>query len=376
MVEMITESLATKYRPVLAKDVIGQEAFKNMLKSIKSSGKVPKAVLFTGETGCGKTTLARVLARHINKIHDISIANDVYEYNIGTNGTAEDIRDLVSKLKFMPRNKDHKSIYILDEVHRLTKTSASALLKEIEEPPAHVVFILCTNEPGALLPTIRNRCQKVELKPYTLEQIIQLLKKVCDGEDFSVKDEILQRVAEGCNSQLREALVVLQGLFDQLKANKNLSDEELNDLLKEVVKFDEYNNVGRFLVCLYMGNLRVAYQELLKATDMDRFLSLAQNMHQRWVKILINPNNLSKQELIKSGIGFTTDFQSVEVIQDKIQKKGKKVEVVIPYIIAQITELLVKVKEKSLIAAFNLQDCFLAEAGKCCIEVQNLLATA
>lgn len=356
MVEMVTESLATKYRPVKMKDVIGQEDFKNMVKTIQKTGVVPKAVLFTGDTGKGKTTLARVLARYINKVNDITQANDIFEYNIGVNGTADDIRDLVSKLRYMPRNPAHKSIYILDEVHRLTKTSASALLKEIEEPPSHVVFLLCTNEPDALLQTIRNRCEKVNLVPYTNEEIMELLKRICTGENVSLDDKYLEIIIEGCGGQLREAIVTLQAVFNQIKAGGEISDEQLESLIEKTTKYDVFKNVNRFLISWYTGNMKIAIQEILKCKDGSAMLDFALSTNRYFIRYFFQPENISNEEF-----SFFVTPQSARNTADIIIQKFEKVKEglgkkVVPFISTKIQESLLEAKQKSLIQAFNTQD--------------------
>lgn len=356
MVEIVTESLATKYRPIKMKDVIGQEDFKNMVRTIQKTGVVPKAVLFTGDTGKGKTTLARVLARYINKVTEISQANDIFEYNIGVNGTADDIRDLVSKLRFMPRNPSHKSIYILDEVHRLTKTSASALLKEIEEPPSHVVFLLCTNEPDALLQTIRNRCEKVNLAPYTNEEIMELLKRICQGEKVDLEDKYLEIIIEGCAGQLREAVVTLQAVFNQIKAGGELSKEQLENLIEKTTKYDIFKNVNRFLISWYTGNMQIAVQEIIKCQDCAALLDFALNTNRYFIRYFFQPDKITNEEF-----SFYATPQVVrntaEIILQKFEKvKEGLAKKVIPFIAIKIQESLLEAKQKSLIPAFNNQD--------------------
>lgn len=366
--ELATQSLATKYRPIKTNDVIGQDDFKNLIRSIKETHKVPKAILFTGDTGCGKTTLARVLARNINRTKEISPAQDIFEYNIGTNGTAEDIRDLVNKLKYMPRTKGHKSIYILDEVHRLTKTSASALLKEIEEPPEHVVFILCTNEPDALLPTIRNRCQKVVLKPYSEEQIVQLLTRVCEQENVEIKEDYLKLIAQGCGGQLREALVILQGVMDQIHANKELDAESLEKLIKSETGYDIQIHVSRLIVSLYKGNYLSATQQVVACEDLNLLLTYCLSTNRMLIKAIYKPKNPNK---FPGDINaFNVPYPVLQILNEglysgysKIHEKA--VESLLPVMALRVQEHLLNIKEKSLNAAFNLQDVFFKEIGRC-----------
>ena len=257
-------SFATKYRPKTLKDLVGQSLLKSQIAGMLKSKKFPRALLLTGPSGYGKTTTARIIARHINKTLEADEKNDIFEYNIGTCGTADEIRALVNRLKYMPRNPEHKSIYILDEVHRLTKTSASALLKEIEEPPAHVIFILCTNEPENLLDTIKGRCEKLTLKAYTSEEILELLKKVCEQEELEVQDEILEKIARNSGNQPRESLAMLQGIANIIHGGKNLSEEQIDKEISAAVNNSIFEISNIFLKALYVKK----YAACVRSIDM------------------------------------------------------------------------------------------------------------
>jgi len=306
MTESITpaasSSLATKYRPLLLKDMIGQTVLKNQIAGILRRPNPPCALLLTGATGTGKTTTARVIARHINKVRECTPINDIFEYNIGTNGTVEDIRELASKIHYMPKNKSHKSIYILDEVHKLTKNSASALLKEIEEPPAHAMFILCTNEPDKLLDTLLNRCEKLELKPYTEEEILALLRHVCTNEAFDIKDEILKKIALMGNYQPRECLVSLQGISNVIAGGKNLSPEDLEARINESVKSSIFEYSNTFLVALYMKNHGAYCKRIEECGDVDSLISVSLATNRSLVKFF---SCLNSKYQIKLSYGAT-----------------------------------------------------------------------
>lgn len=249
---LTTESFATKYRPVKLKDMVGQKSARNQVAGFLKSGKLPRALLITGSSGNGKTSLGRIIARHINKVIDVTEENDIIEVNIGTNGTADEIKDLVSRLNYLPRNINHKKIYILDEVHCLTKTSASALLKEIEEPPAHVIFILCTNEPDKLLDTIKGRCEKIVLTPYTKEDIMELLHKVCEAENLNIKEEYLEKIAESSSYQPRESLATLQGVANIVRSGSSLDESQLEERISAAVKNNIFDLCNTFLKALYV----------------------------------------------------------------------------------------------------------------------------
>lgn len=268
-------SFATKYRPLLLKDIFGQDMAKKQIKGFLTSGRLPKALLLTGATGNGKTTLARCIARHVNKCKDANEFNDVYEYNIGTNGTLADVRQIAEKLKFLPRHSGHKSIYILDEAHRLNKTSASGLLKEIEEPPAHVMFILCTNEPENLLDTLRNRCEKLNLVPYTKQNIVDLLSMVCEKESIKIDSKYLEHIAESTNCQPRESLVTLQGIANLLAGGGDLTDEQIENEIKKATGDAIYDLSALLVLSLFRNNFEKAIEAVYACEDKDALISLA-----------------------------------------------------------------------------------------------------
>ena len=221
------------------------------------------------------TTLARCIARHVNKVKDANEFNDVFEFNIGTNGTLQDIRDLASKLKFMPRNENHKSIYILDEVHRLDKRSASGLLKELEEPPAHVMFILCTNEPENLLDTLKPRCMNIELVPYTEKNIVDLLSMVCEKESVNIEEKYLARIAQAANYQPRESLVTLQGIANLLAGGGDLTQEQIESEIKNATHEQIYDLAAVLVLALFRNKMEKAIECVHLCENKEALISLS-----------------------------------------------------------------------------------------------------
>lgn len=191
---MSHQVLYRKYRPQTFADVIGQDAVVKALSAVAESGNVAHAYLFAGSRGIGKTSIARIFARAIG-----TSANDTYEIDAASNRGIDDVRALRDAVSTLPFESQHK-VYIIDEVHMLTKEAFNALLKTLEEPPKHVVFILATTEVHKLPETIVSRCQVFEFRRPTVETLKGLISEVAEKEGFSIEPaaaELLALVSEG-----------------------------------------------------------------------------------------------------------------------------------------------------------------------------------
>ena len=157
MSEFVVSSL--KYRPSNFENVIGQEHVTKTLKNSILDKKIPSAILFCGPRGVGKTSCARIFAREINDFSsNDDLSFNIFELDAASNNKVEDIRDLIDKVRIPPQSGKYK-VYIIDEVHMLSKNAENAFLKTLEEPPPYIVFILATTEKNKILPTILSRCQ-------------------------------------------------------------------------------------------------------------------------------------------------------------------------------------------------------------------------
>jgi DNA polymerase III subunit gamma/tau len=206
--------LYRKYRSKSLDELVGQDHIVKALKSSIANGKVAHAYLLTGPRGTGKTSVARIIAHAVNDIeYDEDATNlDVIEIDAASNRRIDEIRDLRDKVHIAPTSLKYK-VYIIDEVHMLTKEAFNALLKTLEEPPAHVIFVLATTELQKVPDTIISRTQRYAFKPITVENIIKHLAWIADQEKIAYEPAGLEAIAEHAEGGFRDAI----GLLDQVR---------------------------------------------------------------------------------------------------------------------------------------------------------------
>src|SRR5438874_9087686 len=214
-------ALYRKYRPQDFDEVVGQETIVRTLKNAISSGQVRQAYLVAGPRGTGKASLARILAKGLNCAQGptatpdktcnacVTIANgtslDVIEMDAASQRGIDDIREIRDRVVLQPAEGRYK-VYILDEAHQLTDAAWNALLKLIEEPPPHLVFVFCTTDLAKVLPTVRSRCQTFAFARPRLPELVKLLRRVADGEGYDVPDGALSLVAKTARGSFRDAV--------------------------------------------------------------------------------------------------------------------------------------------------------------------------
>lgn len=220
--------LYRKYRPDTFNNVVGQDYTVQMLRKAIETGKNAHAYIFTGPRGTGKTSSAKIFAKALNCLHPVEgspcgeceaclnfkNSSDIIEIDAASNNGVDEIRELINNVKLVPSSFKYK-VYIIDEVHMLTASAFNALLLTLEEPPAHVVFILATTDIQNVPITILSRCQRFDFKPINKQDLVERLRYVATEEGISITDEAMEEIALISAGGMRDAL----GMLDQLASN-------------------------------------------------------------------------------------------------------------------------------------------------------------
>ncbi|MCY3804656.1 MAG: DNA polymerase III subunit gamma/tau [Candidatus Saccharibacteria bacterium] len=247
--------LYRKYRPKNLDEIVAQKGIVTVLKAALKRQSLGHAILLTGPRGIGKTSLARILAHELNQI-DYSLDQtpiDIIEIDAASNGRIDEVRDLREKIKLMPLELKYK-IYIIDEVHMLTKEAFNGLLKTLEEPPQHVIFILATTEMHKVPATIISRCQHFNLRLISDQEISEHLSQIAKKEKIDITDSAVASLAQVARGSLRDAL----SLLDQLATLNKTIDQDLiehilglppQDLTLELLKTIKNDDFQKVIEC-------------------------------------------------------------------------------------------------------------------------------
>ena len=198
-----------RYRPTHLDDVLGQSAVVKSLRDTFKRGNPPHSYLFVGPSGTGKTTLSRILASNFQ----VDPSN-IIELDAATHNGIDDMREITATLRYQGFGDTPNKLIIIDECHALTKQAWQSLLKAVEEPPAHVYLIFCTTEAGKVPATINTRCSCYTLNPVKFDDLMDLLERICDKEDFKTPTKVLEMVARAANGSPRQALTMLATVHD------------------------------------------------------------------------------------------------------------------------------------------------------------------
>jgi DNA polymerase-3 subunit gamma/tau len=300
---------ALRYRPQKFQEVVGQDAIvKTLLNAIKNDS-LAQALLFCGPRGVGKTTCARILAKEINKV-EADYDYNIFELDAANNAGVEDIRTLIDQFRIPPQIGKYK-VYIIDEVHMLSKQAFNAFLKSLEEPPKHVIFILATTEKNKIIPTILSRCQIFEFKKINQIQIEDSLKKICKENKIDFEEEALNLIASKSDGAMRDALVMFDRLVTFTNGNLSLNEVSIN---LNTLDLDTYFNFSNLILSSSIPDILSKYNEIVNI-GFDG-LSFISGLSRHYREILISK---------------FSDSQKISIYSDSIKLKyeelGKKMKI-------------------------------------------------
>ncbi len=372
------QALYRKYRPSNFDEVVGQKVIVKTLKNAIKYDRLSHAYLFCGPRGTGKTSIAKILAKTINctNLQDYLPCNecenclqynnkqsvDIIEIDAASNNGVDEIRELRDKVGLVPSFGKYK-IYIIDEVHMLTTSAFNALLKTLEEPPKHVIFILATTEPFKIPITILSRCQRFDFKKISVDDIVSRLRAIADAENIKIKDEILKEIAILSDGGMRDSI----NLLDQVNAyvggekevtyedvhdvNGTLKPEELydfickiknNDLKDALLLSDSYNDIGKNMTKVleelisFFRNILIAkvvpdylndniyfdfYKKIASSYTVEQINDIMKLMNNSLYDMRLSNNPKVLFDLLVLNIAEISKEKTVPIEQEKVEQK-------------------------------------------------------
>jgi len=305
---------ALKYRPKKFSDVVGQEAVTKTLENAIATNKIPKAMIFCGPRGVGKTTCARIFANEINKHQNNDLAFNIFELDAASNNSVSDIRNLIEQVRIPPQTGKFK-VFIIDEVHMLSQTAFNAFLKTLEEPPKHAVFILATTEKEKIIPTILSRCQIFDFKRIKPIQVKSFLISIAEKEKIKFEEGAIDIISQKSDGAMRDGLSIFDRMVTFTNSNLNSKDVSLNlnlldkstyieiceklfigDFSKPIIKFNDLISSG-FDGFQFIGGLCRHIRDLIMCYDIStaELLDLDSKTKE---KIILQSKNKSKEILL------------------------------------------------------------------------------
>ena len=241
------QALYRKYRPQTFNDIVGQNHIVSVLKNAIDKDQISHAYLFYGSRGTGKTSMAKIFANEVNNNEVYQKENvDIIEIDAASNNGVDEVRDIKEAIKFLPTEGKYK-VYIIDEVHMLTTAAFNALLKTLEEPPAHVIFILATTEIHKIPATILSRCQRFEFKNLSQDQLIDRLRYIAKEENLVIEEAAIEKIATLAKGGLRDAISILDQVSNYseeitlnhiLEVTSSISEDDILEFYRDLLKRD------------------------------------------------------------------------------------------------------------------------------------------
>jgi DNA polymerase-3 subunit gamma/tau len=332
-------TLYRKYRPQSLDEVVGQKTVIENLKNSIAEKKITHAYLFTGSRGIGKTSIARAFAKEL-KINEA----DIYELDAASNNGVDDIKELINGTYTLPFYSEYK-MYILDEVHMLSRAAANAFLKTLEEPPKHVIFVLATTDPEKLLDTILSRCARFDLKKPSIEILQNHLENICQKENIKIEAEALYAIALAGDGSFRDSLVHLQKVISSTSPSLSLAGEGQNiseSQVADILGIPNFVNIFKYLKALDGITEKTFGIEAIQETE-------KQNIDEKlfsktllfYVRILLEARlGFIKMDYIQKEFGEYIGKEIEEILKNKTPK-------ILSGILVKLLEIDNKIKNSS-----------------------------
>lgn len=323
-------SLYRKYRPKTFSDVVGQEVVVKILKNSILNNKISHAYIFSGPRGTGKTSIAKIFSKAVNCLNttDGDLCNncenclqnideeiDIIEIDAASNNGVDEIREIRNNVKLMPVHLKYK-VYIIDEVHMLSTSAFNALLKTLEEPPKHVIFILATTEFNKIPATVISRCQKFDFKKITNKQIEDRLKYILEQEKKSLNGEVISLIAKLSDGGLRDAINMLDQVISLEKENVTVDD--VYNLIGDISE----KNIIILLENIVSGNIKETLKNINEYYEEGKnFINICERLQLLIRNIIIfnNTDNYFDKEYEKKLLDFShIELEYCEKISDEL----------------------------------------------------------